>query len=288
MGGYYRSPVIPSVNGFRLSTESGVGLSTSDRTSQGTIYWSPFTGNVVALYHSLFGGWNYYTTAGLSINFSSTNIVSGSAYDVYVYPDANNVPQMELLVWTNDTTRATSLTLSDGVWQRGSAGTGGTGERRLVGVIKASGTNVVEDSDAKRWVTNVDNIRPRKLRSFCSTGSWTYGTATYRESNGGTNQQRAQWMQPVGGNAIEISGSQNVTPATSSGARCGIGFNATNGATGKSAYITSTATIPGHMRASVIPASGLNYATIVEYSDSGNSTFSGNEGGGCIYLEPWL
>jgi hypothetical protein len=161
----------------RLTTESGVPVSTSDRTAQGTIYFTPYKGNQIGLYDG--ATWQMVTFAELSLALSA--LTSGKNYDVFV--DYNGgTPQLVLVAWTNDTTRATALTLQDGV----EVLTGNL-DHRYVGTLRTTSTTTTEDSATKRFVWNAYNQVPRHLSKSDGTGH-TYATNTTRYwNNDGTN-----------------------------------------------------------------------------------------------------
>lgn len=160
--------VIPSINDFRLTTESGVPISTSDRTSQGTIYLAPFRGNHLSTYDS--GVWTDHAFSQISLALTAT---SGKNYDVFVYNNSGTMTLVLSSAWTDDTTRADAVTTQDGVYVLSS-----DHSRRLVGTIRASGSNVVADSEANRYVANVDNLMPRRLR-YVETGQPTTTSTTW-------------------------------------------------------------------------------------------------------------
>jgi hypothetical protein len=165
---------------MRLTTETGVAVSTSDRASQGTLYLtasqhfntaSPSGYGRVSVHDGT--RWLLYeVTAEISLSLSLT---SGNNYDVFLY-DSGGTLTLETLVWTNDTTRATALKLLDGVLVKSGATT-----RRYVGTIRASGTNLVEDSETKRFVQSYYHRAERKLRVRDTTDSWTYTTDSYHQ-----------------------------------------------------------------------------------------------------------
>lgn len=174
--------VLPSTCNFRLTTESGVPVSTSDRTAQGTIYATPYQGNICALYSGT--AWAFFTYTERSLALAVT---SGNNYDVFLY-NSGGTGTLELsAAWASDTARTDAITLQDGVYVKSGATT-----RRLLGTIRASGANVTQDTAANRWVWNVQNRVPRQLQLFDATASWTYaigGGAAYRQARAtATNQ----------------------------------------------------------------------------------------------------
>ena len=156
----------------RLTLTSATPVTTSDVTAAGTIYFTPYKGNQVALYDG--STWAIYTFTERSLALTAT---SGSVYDIFLYNNAGTLT-LETLVWTNTTTRATALVLQDGVLCKTGALT-----RRYLGTFCASGTNTTEDSITKRYLWNYYNRMPRGMYAVETTSSWSYGTATWRACN---------------------------------------------------------------------------------------------------------
>lgn len=164
---------------FRLTLTTGVPVTTSDVNAAGTVYWTPYKGNRVALYDGT--SWHMRTSTELSI---AVPAVATKLYDVFVYDNAG-VPTLELSnAWTNDTTRSTALTLQDGVLVKTGALT-----RRYVGTFYTGNVSQTWDSVAFRYLWNYYNRVRRPMRVLEATNSWNYTTATLRQANGsGTNQ----------------------------------------------------------------------------------------------------
>lgn len=160
------------VPGGRLTTESGVPVSTSDRTSQGTIYYTPYLHNRIGLYDGT--SWTLFTFTERSLALSG--LTSGLNYDVFLYDNAGTLT-LELTAWTNDTTRATALTTQDGVYVKTGATT-----RRYLGTIRTTGTTTTEDSASKRLVWNQYNRVERQGRRQVSSNH-TYASSARRYWN---------------------------------------------------------------------------------------------------------
>lgn len=156
----------------RLTTESNVPVSTSDRTSQGTIYWTPYKGSKVWLYTS--SKWTPYTLTQISLALTLT---SGKNYDVFVYDNSGTLTLELSAAWTDDTTRADALTTQNGMYVKS-----GATNKLHIGTIRASGTNVTEDSAAKRFVWNRYNQTLKSL-ILVGSGNWAYATTTIRQAN---------------------------------------------------------------------------------------------------------
>lgn len=206
----------PSICNGRLTTQTGVPVSTADRTAQGTIFFTPYNGNRV----SLFDGtrWRLYSFAEVSL---ALTVTSGKNYDVYLYDNAGTLTLELSAAWTNDTTRADATALQDGILSKS-----GTLTRRLVGTIRASGANVTEDSLAKRFVGNLYNKVSRPVFVSDATASWNYTTNTLRQANANVANQIDYVSPDTTTLALTLSvGAQSTSAGTS--LTIGIGLDST-------------------------------------------------------------
>jgi hypothetical protein len=215
---------VGTVNG-RLTTESGVPISTSDRTAQGTIYFTPYLGNQIALYDG--ADWQLETFAELSLALSG--LTSGKNYDVFV--DYNGgTPQLVLgTAWTDDTTRAVALALQNGVYVL----TGAT-DHRYVGTIRTTGTTTTEDSKAKRFVWNIQNQVRRPMAVFEATASWNYTTATWRQANAAAANQ-LDFVTGIAGVEVEANLTVSSIQSGVNARSVGIGLDSTTAPSADSA-----------------------------------------------------
>lgn len=155
--------------GGRLTTESGVPISTSDWTGRGTLYYTPHAHGGVRLYDGT--RWRLYTFTERSLSLTLT---ADKNYDVFLYDNAGTLTLELSAAWTNDTTRADALTTQDGVTVKSGATT-----RLWLGTIRASGSNVTEDSLTKRYVWNAYNRVDRHMRR-ASASSHSYSGTSWR------------------------------------------------------------------------------------------------------------
>lgn len=164
----------------RLTLASATPVSISDITAATTVYFTPYKGDVIALYDGS-SAWSIFTFSELSLSVPAT---TNTIYDVFAYDSSGSVA-IEALAWSNDTTRATGLVLQDGVLVKA-----GQTTRRYVGSFRTTGVSgQTEDSAAKRFVWNYYNRVPRKMAVVESTDSWTYNTATIRQANAAAANQ---------------------------------------------------------------------------------------------------
>lgn len=168
-----------AVNNFRLTLTTAVPVTTSDVTGATTIYLTPYKGNKIALYDGT--KWDIISSAEVSVALGT--ITSDLVYDVFCYNNAGT-PALEILAWTNNTTRATALVYQDGVLSK-------TGEltRRYLGTFCTTSTTTTEDSLAKRFLWNYYNKGNRSMIATDSTTSWAYSTASFRQARATTTNQ---------------------------------------------------------------------------------------------------
>lgn len=263
LGGLLLAPMIQG----RLTTETGVAVSTSDRTAQGTLYFTPYQGNRVAVYDGT--RWNLYTFTELSLALTAT---SGKNYDVFLYDNSGTLTLELSAAWASDTARTDALTTQDGVWVKSGATT-----RRYLGTIRASGTNTTEDSAAKRFVWNVQHRVARRL-SYCdTTDSWSFNSvATWRQANSSAAAQVA-WICGLAEDAVPVTLQANGDSYTASGLKVAIGLDSVSTATTRGEFGTTEKMVVtiGWV---VPPALGYHYAAWLELSASpgGNSTVYGD------------
>lgn len=169
--------VIP---GGRLTLTSATPVTTSDVTAASTLYYTPHVHDTVPLWD----GARWVPTTFTETSLALSGLTSGKPYDVFGYLSSGSLA-LELLVWTNDTTRATAVTLQDGRLCKS-----GDKTRLWIGSIYTTGTTTTEDSDTKRYVFNAYNRAFRRL----------YKTdATSHSYNGGYRQ----WNNTAG-NKVEF------------------------------------------------------------------------------------
>lgn len=223
--------VFPTRAEGRLTTESNVCASTSDRTAQSTLYWTPCldgqsitTGNITL--------WN--GTAAVDIGLTQlskalSGLTSGKNYDVFV--DYNSgTPQLVLsAAWTNDSTRADALgSQYDSTRQVTLLIKNGTPAYRWVGTLRTTGTTTTEDSNAKRFVWNLHN-RLRRTGSTSETTSHTYNSITYRYWNN-SSANKSEFVVGAADELIEIYTSVGFyTSNVAHGARFAAVLNWTSG-----------------------------------------------------------
>lgn len=261
----------------RLTLTTGVPVTTSDVLAAETLYFTPFMGNRVALYSS--GAWEALTFSEISIDVPDVTGV----HDVFIYNNAG-LATLEVLVWTNDTTRATALTTQNGVLVKS-----GDATRRYLGTFYSTtaGNGQTEDSNANRYLWNYYNRVVKPFRNpIETTNAWNYTTATIRQANANTANQ-VNFVIGIDDNTIK---SQVVCKAFNSGGAAN--FAVTIGLDSTSAAATGVLTNGGGFGSTTpyglnailetfIGAVGKHYLAWLEWSTAaGTTTFYGDDSAG--------
>jgi hypothetical protein len=210
------SSVQGKIQELRLTLTSATPVTTSNVSSATTIYLTPYRGNGIALYNGT--NWGILNTAEVSIALGT--LTSGKNYDVFAYNNTGTVT-LEVLAWTNDTTRATALTTQDGVLVKSGANT-----RRYLGTFRTISTTQTCDTESKRFLWNYYNRVQRKLKAVDATATWNYSTASFRQANNNTANQ-VEVVIGVAEESISLRAFSVVTNSTSTVRypSCGIGVN---------------------------------------------------------------
>jgi hypothetical protein len=261
---------------IRLTLTSATPVTTSDVTAATTVYATPTRGNRCALYDGS-SQWNISSFTELSIALGTDT--ANTNYDVFLYL-SSGTPTIERVAWTNDTTRATAITLQDGVYVKS-----GSTTRRYIGTYRTTAVaGQTEDSAAKRFLWNYYNRVQRAIRVLESTDSWTYTTATYRQGNNAVTNQVAV---VVGVAAVRLSLRLSVMAAnTNAGVGTTVSIGEDSATTPASGVLMSLVDAPvANLRYALVavldraPAIGYHYYTWMEYSLAvGTTTWYGDAG----------
>lgn len=264
--------IIEIVNG-RLTLTTGTPVTTADVTAASTLYFTPHKGNAISLYSG--SGWRLYTFTERSLALSG--LTASRPYDVFIYDNAGTLT-LEVVAWTNDTTRATALAKQDGVYVK----TGATG-RRYLGTIYTTGTTTTEDSKAKRFVWNMYNRVPRPMAVFDGTDTWTYSLATYRQANGAAANQ-LDFVRGIDEDAVEaICTAQCANSTGGVAVKTAVGLDSTTAAAAYSTIGSAAAPSANQLqffsRYCGLPGLGRHFLAWLEYSvATGTTTWRGDDG----------
>lgn len=273
-------PLVAWVNDFRLTLETGVPLSTTDQTAKTSLFCTPMTGNRIDLPDSN-GNPVRATSAEFSIAVPAT---TSQMYDIFVFNNSG-VAALELLAWTNDTTRATAVVRTT----NGRLFKSGDNTRMYLGSFRTTTVSgQTEDSAAKRYLWNYYNRAARLLKAAAETAdTWTYSTATWRQANANAANQLdvvigiAEVLIDVRVLAVGNNSTAGVT------FYAGVGEDSTSAPaaglindTGPSLSGGINARIPKQAWLSKYPAVGRHFYTWLEYSEATvTTTWYGDNGG---------
>lgn len=163
--------------GGRLTLSSGVPVTNSDVTST-TVYYTPYLSGSMTLYDGSAWVTGIYSEVSIALGTVTSNL----PYDIFGYLNAG-VFTLEKVAWTNTTTRATALTIQDGVYVKS-----GDATRRYLGTIHTSSTTQTIDSKRQRLVWNMYNRILYEDYVSDPTDNWTdAGNGSWSAVNGGAS-----------------------------------------------------------------------------------------------------
>ena len=255
--------------GGRLTLTTAVPVTTSNVTGATTIYYTPYVGSLISLYDGT--DWVMYVFAELSLALGT--LTATLPYDVFIYDNSGTLT-LELTAWTNGTTRATALVRQNGILCKTGALT-----RRYLGTIYTTSTTATEDSETKRFVWNYYNQRPRPLKRFESTDTWTYDTDTMRQAGGSASNQVEMviGVNEVPARATLTAGARH---SSSGSVSVGIGLDSTTASSGTTPRLLLS-TAAGYLTAQYagFPGIGYHYLAWLERGGGATTTFIGDESG---------
>lgn len=265
----------PSVIDGRLTTESGVPVSTTDQTSKSTLYYTPMIGDSVPLYDATEADF-IDRQLSAEISYSLTGLAANLNFDVFLNWSGSAIV-ISLEQWASATARNIALTTSRGVRVKSGALT-----HRYVGTIRTATSNATEDSRAKRFVWNYNNRRRRDLYIENTATNWTYSTNAWRSANN-DNTLRVECVVGLDEDTIEGSFEAQGFSSGTTLVAIGIGLDSTTvnsatqltgGFTPAAAGLLHSANYRGHS------GIGYHYYQCLERgSGSGTQTFSGSGNG---------
>lgn len=265
--------------GGRLTLESGVPISTTDQTAKTNIFYTPYIHNKIQLWDG---------TRWLQITFTEYTLALGTLtsakpYDVFAYYNSGALA-LESLVWTDDTSRATSVTLQDGRYAKN-----GDKTRLYLGTFYTTSTTTTEDSLLNRYLFNMHNRAKRKMKAIDSTDSWQYTTAAWRQANNNSANQ-VNFVIGAGDQVVRCKATAiaNGSVAASVEVSVGIGIDSTTVTSSEIMGANTDNLIAGQIWGEYLgyPGTGKHYLAWLERSNpaaANTTTWYGDAGGPTIY-----
>lgn len=288
----------PEPQGY-LTLVSGTPVIVSDQSAVSTVYYTPDKGNLIPV------GTDVREFSELSLALAAQHLAS-TIYDIFVFDDNGTLRLGTGPAWSNSAagagarsaalsryrgllTNDAEITVRNGANTYTVAANQGT----YVGSIFMDGTNGQVTchrsfGQSRKWgLWNAYNRRPIYLKAGDSTATWSYNTATIRESNGAT----ANSLTVFSGLAEEIYDlrfEQSIAMAddgltSAMLARNGVGWNSTTAFSGKSGLVSSERDQDTNgsliSRFLQVPSLGINVVTALERgAGTGSSiTWAGGE-----------
>lgn len=259
--------VEPQICDGRLSISTGLSVPVSDIASSASVFFTPHSGNRIALYVPGYG-WRLYYFSELTLDISGCS--DAKNYDVWLYDNAGTLT-LAYTEWSNDTLRATALQRQDGVWCKA-----GALNYRYLGTFRCSAAGATCDTNEARLVWNAYNQVSRSLYVHDSTASWTYGTRTLRSWNN-SDVNRCKFVIGLDINLVKLTFSA-LSNIASSDRAIAIGLDSNSVAATDSFRIASSAATAVQLVVDYLgyPGIGYHYLQLLECGGSGvNATFYG-------------
>lgn len=311
------TPSVPPPQG-RLTLVSNTPVIVSDQASKTECFYTPYTGNLVPIYNGSTMVPTEFSELTLTLAAQHTAAV---IYDIFVFSNSGVLTIATGPAWSVSTAAlgdrgtgasTTELTRVKGLWVNAVAMTGRNGATTFsIGANLATyvGSIYIDAGAAgqvsclpaygasRKWgIWNAYNRVPIILKMGDATASWSYATATLRQSRAtATNVATVFTGLPEEFFSVEFS--QHVT-VTAGGAMStqtvtnGIGWNSTSAASGlmgnhgdqNGTSLESTL----HARYVAAPALGINNVNSLEKGTGSNTnTWSGGEDD-CLLTARWM
>jgi hypothetical protein len=250
--------------GGRLTLESGVPISTTDQIAKTTIYYTPYVHNTVPLWDG--SGWIPTTFTEKTLPLGT--ITASKCYDVFGYLSAGALA-LEMLVWTNDTTRATAVTLQDGRYCKS-----GDKTRLLLGTFYTTSTTTTESSVLNRFLANHYNSVPLSLSMTTGDAGHTYLGAVRAYNNSAAN--RVQFITSMVSAFDGVAGCILSNTTSGQATDLFLGYDST---TAVSDYFTAcsnlgTTGVRGSLAGHGTATAGMHYMQLLERSSAATGNFS--------------
>lgn len=272
------------MNGFRLTLESGVSVSTTDQTAKTTVYLTPHVHNCIGLYD----GTSWETMVSGEVSLALGTLTANKNYDVFAYNNAGTLT-LQFVAWTNDTTRATAVTRQDGVLVKS-----GDTTKRYVGTFRTVTTTTTQltfggsttQVGGKMFLWNAYNQVPQPLKVIDTADTWSYTTNTTRVANGATGPLNC--VEYITGDVTTVivgtvQAQAYLASNSTRGAVSGVGVDSTSAFSGT----TGSAYYPGAGGATLgvggkyvgRPGLGYHYLSWLEKGSDGTCLFTGDNTG---------
>lgn len=276
----------------RPTLASGNYNPAADQLAKTTLYFTSILndGNITNANFQivLYNGSTLVEVGSAQLSLVTPTLTSGKIKNIYI--DYNSgTPQIVLGAdWTNDTTPSETLTT-----QSATLGgvlisipvLSGTPAYHYVGFLKASTTNQMEDSKAKRYLRSQYNKVNKIVQIIEATDSWTLNSTTQRQANGSAANQIDALFDGNTPIDFDIQVSFGLPTAVSQGYLSNVGIDGTTSGQLTASYTSQTGTnclFTNLVRFVNTPTLGRHFFTWLETcaTTGGNITIYGDNGHG--------
>lgn len=309
----YTSTSIPSVlqmkrAGGRITTESLVPVSTSDRLTQTNIFYTPYDGDQIQIYTGSY--WLNAQFSELQLVLDGDSLHTGyhqvdKNFDLFVFIDSGTLRLGTGPAWSSNTARGTGagtteLELKNGTYtnkvsavMRFGSASGNTvtvpaNRGTYVGSFRATANGQTEDSLAKRFLFNASNREARNMRVLETTDSWTYTVLTFRQANNSAANKLSMLLGLPGVFAVAEINISVTNGSVGAGQAVAVGVDSTTTASADCVFSVAQTEASAQLRpisASYAGYPGLGYHELVWLEESqatGTTTWYGDNGAGLI------
>lgn len=159
----------------RLTLTTVTPVTTSDVMAATTVYFTPYLGDLLALYDGS-NGWKTYNFTEISVAVPSTLF---KLFDVFVY-DNSGTPTLETLDWNQSTGSITTPGISNATPMVVTSTGHGLSNGDLVGISGAVGNTA---ANGKIWTVSAVTANTFALTGGTGNGAWTSGGTWYKIPN---------------------------------------------------------------------------------------------------------
>lgn len=292
----------PSMPQGRLTLVSATPVMSTTQITKTTVYYTPYFGNLVPIYN---GTSMVMTSIGSEISVSTTDTTKSPAAigpskinDWYVWNDAGTVRIGHGPDWTNDTTRATGLTMVNGILLNTAAITNGPAASRgtYVGTTRSVADNtlywqygITAANGGQGFFSLWNTYNRRQFVSFTadSTDTWTYAVSGVWRAANASASMRCSFVFGLQEDSVQATYSGIGIAGAGTTQVTGVGLDTTtnfSGTTGNSNQTVVSSIPAGYVG---MPPIGFHFVSANEFNNSATSS-SWFGDAGVAYLQSGL
>lgn len=290
----------------RLTLTTGVPVMIADATAQTSVFYVPYVGLICPIYDGTNLVYSSIGSSGLTMTLNTTNQVSGSVYDLFVFLNSGVVTIGAGPAWTSTTARGTGagttqISQINGIWSNTVAivlkngvttfGSVSANQATYVGSVymTANGQTGVTMKPAAAGggggniigVYNAYNrVRATSISRDSSAG-YTYASSVWRAMDA-NNNNRITWVDGLQQTPTVARLQQEVQNGTATDVTfIGCSLDSTSTTPGVAGITQAAAIGNAQMPTSVesfLPQLGLHFIQAQESVNSGTATFSNSAG----------